>query len=145
MNVYPRILRYVKPYWLALSGSIFCILLFTLLSGASLIAVVPFLNTLFKVSSASPALTSPEQTAPSGSSPVPNQLGRQLDSLKEKASQWLLGGNRREALLRLCGIILLLIFLKNLFDYFQAYLMARVEQGVIKDLRNDLYRHLNEL
>ncbi|MCI0694093.1 ABC transporter ATP-binding protein/permease [candidate division KSB1 bacterium] len=145
MNVYPRILRYVKPYWLALSGSIFCILLFTLLSGASLIAVVPFLNTLFKVSSESPALTSPDQAAPSGLSQVPTQLGRQLDTLKEKVSQWLLGGDRREALLRLCGVILLLIFLKNLFDYFQAYLMARVEQGIIKDLRNDLYRHLNEL
>ncbi|MGH7595948.1 MAG: ABC transporter ATP-binding protein [bacterium] len=145
MNVYPRILRFVKPYWLTLSGSIFCILLFTLLSGASLIAVVPFLNTLFKVSSESPAPTSSDQALPSGSSQVPNQLGRQLDALKEKASQWLVGGDRREALLRLCGVILLLIFLKNLFDYFQAYLMARVEQGIIKDLRNDLYRHLNEL
>ncbi len=141
MNVYSRILRYVKPYWLALSGSIFCILLFTLLSGASLVAVVPFLNTLFQVSSAAPA----DASAPSDPLPTPTQLGQQLNVFKEKASQWLLGGDRRQALLRLCGVILLLIFFKNLCDYLQAYLMARVEQGIIKDVRNDLYRHLNEL
>jgi subfamily B ATP-binding cassette protein MsbA len=145
MNVYARILRYVKPYWPSLSGSIFCILLFTLLSGASLVAVVPFLNTLFQASSASPAVASSGRTTAPEPLPTPTQLGRQLASLREKASQWLLGGDRRQALLRLCGLILLLIFLKNLFDYLQAYLMARVEQGIIKDLRNDLYCHLNAL
>jgi subfamily B ATP-binding cassette protein MsbA len=73
------------------------------------------------------------------------ELSQRQEQLVQTVYQWLLRGDRQDALLRLCGVILLLIFLKNLFDYFQGYLMARVEQGVIMDLRNELYRHLNEL
>jgi len=141
MKIYRRIIHYVKPYWAPLAGSLLCILVFTLLSGASLISVVPFLNTLFKVSGEIKS----DAAEKAGDFQLPLTLNRQLVSLKTKASQWLVGGDRQQALLRLCGLILTLIFLKNLFDYLQAFWMAHVEQGVIKDLRNDLYRHLNEL
>jgi len=42
-------------------------------------------------------------------------------------------------------VILLAFLLKNLFGYLQAYSLAYVEQGVIKDLRNDLYKHIHRL
>ncbi|MDZ7359733.1 MAG: ABC transporter ATP-binding protein/permease [candidate division KSB1 bacterium] len=141
MKTYRRILRYVKPYWIPLSGSLLCILAFTLLSSASLISVVPFLNTLFNVAAAA----QPDHSPPAEVLQFPSTFNQKLASLKTSASQWLMAGDRRQALLRLCGVILVLIFLKSLFDYLQAYSMAHVEQGVIKDLRNDLYRHLNEL
>ena len=35
--------------------------------------------------------------------------------------------------------------LKNIFGYLQAYLLAHVEQAVIKDLRDGAYWHLHEL
>ena len=46
------------------------------------------------------------------------------------------------------GIILLILAtfaLKNVFDFARAYLVARVEQGVTRDLRNEVYDHLLEL
>jgi ATP-binding cassette, subfamily B, bacterial MsbA len=46
---------------------------------------------------------------------------------------------------KLCFFIVLLFFFKSLFDYLQAYFMAFVEQGVIRDIRNDLYEHINRL
>ena len=137
MKTYRRILRYVKPYWAPLAGSLLCILAFTLLSSASLISIVPFLNTLFNVAG--------ENTATSPVLQVPQTLGDQITAFKTQIETWLLAGDRRLALLRLCGVILGLIFFKSLFDYLQAYWMAHVEQGIIKDIRNDLYRHLNEL
>ena len=137
MKTYRRILRYVKPYWAPLAGSLLCILAFTLLSSASLISIVPFLNTLFNVAG--------ENAAPSPVLQVPQTLGDQITAFKTQIETWLLAGDRRLALLRLCGVILGLIFFKSLFDYLQAYWMAHVEQGIIKDIRNDLYRHLNEL
>jgi len=140
MNTYRRILRYVKPYWAPLAGSLFCILAFTLLSSASLISIVPFLNTLFNVASENPASQTPTEVLQ-----IPNTLEEKITAFKTQIEAWLLAGERRLALLRLCGVILGLIFLKSLFDYLQAYWMAHVEQGVIKDIRNDLYRHLNEL
>jgi subfamily B ATP-binding cassette protein MsbA len=99
------------------------------------------LNTLFNVSGE----LQPGQTEQIEALQFPATFNQKLASLKEHVWQWLLGSDRRQALLRLCGLILALIFLKSLFDYLQAYWMAHVEQGVIKDLRNDLYRHLNEL
>jgi subfamily B ATP-binding cassette protein MsbA len=145
MNTYRRILRYVKPYWVPLCGSLLCIFAFTLLSSASLISVVPFLNTLFNVSGKIQSDQPSGDAQPVETLPLPARFGDRLSSLKTKVSQWLVGGDRHRALLRLCGVILGLIFLKSLFEYLQAYWMAHVEQGIIKDLRNDLYRHLNEL
>jgi len=139
MKTYRRILRYVKPYWAPLAGSLLCILAFTLLSSASLISIVPFLNTLFDVAGESAATP----RAPAEVSQLPNL--EKITAFKTKIETWLLAGDRRLALLRMCGVILGLIFFKSLFEYLQAYWMAHVEQGVIKDLRNDLYRHLNEL
>jgi len=141
MKTYRRILRYVKPYRAPLAGSLFCILVFTLLSSASLISIVPFLNTLFKAEDE----TVSNRRNPTAVLQLPDTFSEKLTALQADIEKWLLAGDRRRALLRLCGVILSLIFLKNLFEYLQAYWMANVEQGVIKDLRNDLYRHLNEL
>jgi len=145
MKTYRRILRYVKPYRVPLSGSLLCIFAFTLLSSASLVSVVPFLNTLFNASSDSPSRSPSDQAKPAETLQLPAEINDRLELLKTKVSQWLAGGDRHQTLLRLCSLILVLILLKNLFDYWQGYWMAHVEQGIIKDLRNDLYRHLNEL
>ncbi|MDZ7309518.1 MAG: ABC transporter ATP-binding protein/permease, partial [candidate division KSB1 bacterium] len=139
-----RILRYLRPYGLALTGSLVCILLFTLLSSASLFSILPFLDVVFYgvdksgVSRAAPAETGSMPAAPTTLAVARQQIMQRFYAL-------LLGQDRRSTLLRLCGLILLLIFSKNLFDYLQAYFMAHVEQGVIMDLRNDLYRHLHRL
>jgi len=45
----------------------------------------------------------------------------------------------------LCLLILITFFLKNLFIYLQSYYMAYVEQGILKDLRFDLYKHYLDL
>ena len=43
-------------------------------------------------------------------------------------------------------VLILLVFLvKNLFAFARAYLMARVEQSVTRDLRNRVYDHLVDL
>ncbi len=47
MTLYLRIMKYVRPYWLSLLGSLFCILLFTVFNSASLVTIMPFLETIF--------------------------------------------------------------------------------------------------
>jgi subfamily B ATP-binding cassette protein MsbA len=142
MHTYWRILRYVKPYWLHLAGSISCIVLFTIFNGASLLSIMPFLRVIFSVEQV-------EQSPPTESSEKIKNPQSIIESsqakLRESVYDWLMSDGRRAALARLCGLIISLILLKNIFDYLQAYTMAYVEQGIIKDLRNDLYRHLNAL
>jgi subfamily B ATP-binding cassette protein MsbA len=43
---------------------------------------------------------------------------------------------------RIIALILLAFLLKNVFQFVRAYLLARVEQGVNKDLRDTVYDHL---
>jgi subfamily B ATP-binding cassette protein MsbA len=49
------------------------------------------------------------------------------------------------ALERICLFILVVLFIKNVADYFQSYLVLLVEQSAIRDLRNDLQRQLQRL
>ena len=49
------------------------------------------------------------------------------------------------SLRNICIVMVIAFLLKNLAAYFQSNLMVAVEQGLVKDLRNDLYRHIHEL
>jgi subfamily B ATP-binding cassette protein MsbA len=145
MKTYLRILGYVKAYWVHLTGSLFCIFFYTVFSSASLISVVPFLDMIFYGTANTEAPGPSDSQAHPQTFKVPQALQESKANIEQAVYNWLLRGDRRKALLRLCGLILLLILLKNIFDYLQTYLLARVEQGVVMDLRNALYRHLNEL
>jgi subfamily B ATP-binding cassette protein MsbA len=143
MHTYWRILRYVKPYWLHLSGSIGCIFFFTVFNTASLLSVMPFLRVIFYAEEFE--AQKQESSASGQSAEKQDIIERSQAKLRTTVYGWFMSADRRIALARLCIVIIVLILLKNIFDYVQAYAMAYVEQGVIKDLRNDLYRHLNLL
>ena len=59
--------------------------------------------------------------------------------------RYVFSGTHSEALVKICLIIVLAFFLKNVFGYFQSYFMAYAEQGLVKDIRNAVYRHLHTL
>ena len=55
---------------------------------------------------------------------------------------------RGDPLVAVQGVILFILsvfIIKNLVDFFRSYLVARVEQGVTRDLRREAYDHLLEL
>ena len=54
-------------------------------------------------------------------------------------------GDKTTALFKICVIILFAFLAKNIFGYLQAYYLAYVEQGLIKDLRDSAYKHLHKL
>ena len=56
-----------------------------------------------------------------------------------------LAGDPLEAVQRIIVLILITFFFKNIFDFGRGYLIARVEQGVTRDLRREVYDHLLEL
>jgi len=147
MNVYLRILKYIKPYWTYLIGSLIAIMFFTIFSSATLVSVIPFLRTIFQVERTTQVTSAPpaQQTAVA----VPGKVGRveskitsTKKKLEKKLNDFFIGKDRHKALGRICVLILIITFFKNFFDYIQAYLMAHVEQGVMKDIRNALYRKI---
>ncbi|MBN2000844.1 ABC transporter ATP-binding protein [candidate division KSB1 bacterium] len=154
MKIFFRILSYVKPYWPRLAGSMLCIVFFTFFNGASLISIIPFLNAIFQVSGEKTAETKVVNSDPGQllTSNIPESFREKPAELKERVYRLFLGSTElttkkqsEQALKRICFFIIILIMLKSVFSYFQAYLMAHVEQSVMRDIRNDLYAHINKL
>lgn len=54
-------------------------------------------------------------------------------------------GTREEALVKLCGFIFITFALKNIFSYLNSYIMAIVEGGMIKNLRDTIFEKLSSL
>lgn len=141
MAIFLRLLTYVKKYWKHLSVSVVCTIFFSLFSGLSIYLSIPLLETLFTQAGSNVSQTKIETFAPEGSPGI----GGVVKDLSRTFQQVVLSGSKSQALLRICIIILIAFLLKNLFGYLQAYSLAYVEQGVIKDLRDSLYRHIHQL
>ena len=144
MQTYLRILKYVKPYWKNLVLIFVLSLFYAVLNGLSIYLVIPLLDTLFQGSGASQQVST-TQSLQSSSSFLPDFLV----NLKDMASQWfadfVYSGDKIEILLKICLVILIVFFLKNLFGYLQSYLMSYVEYSSMNDLRDAAYKHLHKL
>ena len=91
--------------------------------------LIPFLEILF------------DRTTPVTIKPELNWL--QLDSLKDyfyyQFSQLIINEGKEAALVYVCGAILLTFFFKNLFSYLSLFFMAPVRNGIVRDIRRQLF------
>ncbi len=144
MSTYYRILSFVKPYWKHLSLSVIFTIFYSLLSGATVYLTIPLLDTLFKEGSKNRVLLSSAKVSHSPSL-IPQWVTNFFDSIIEAFKHFIFSGNVTEVLLKICFLILITFLGKNIFGYLQAYFLAYVEQGVIRDIRNTVYKHLHKL
>lgn len=141
MKIFFRILVYVRPYWRTLALSIACTFMFSIFSGASIYLTIPLLETLFDQS---PTEINATQTPPRNQL-VPNEIVGVKQFVEHSIRDFLFAGTKSEALFKICMLIFFVFMMKNIFDYCQSYLMAKVEQSLMRDLRNALYEHLHNL
>ena len=149
-RVYRRVLKYVFAYWRWLVGSVVSMLFFVFFSAFSLTVVMPFINVLFQpeTSASSAAVHQPARVQQPGKSNLPVPTGKLPDlrrQFEQKLNQLLASRPKKQSLTILCVVIAVGFFFKNLFRVGQAYFMAPVEQGVIRDLRSQLFRHYQRL
>lgn len=137
MKPFLRILKYILNYKILVASAIICSLVYASMNGFSVYLIGPFLNTLFE-----------NETIIEESIQQNDEIGS-LDQIKlyfdEKVDGFLGSGTSRQILTRLCLLIIAVILLKSIFSYLQGYLMAYVEQGVIRNLREDLYAAYHRL
>ncbi len=137
LRVYLRILRFARRYWKHVATSIVCTIVYSFFSGASIYLFVPLLNMLFGTVPA---------TAQAGASwKTPLGLSGVVETVKGEFIRIVFQGSETEVLFRICAIIVGTFFMKNLFGYLQSFFMNYAEDGVIKDVRNALYRHIHDL
>lgn len=135
MSLYFRILRYLRPH-----GSYFLLAVVATFAYASLdaftyVLLIPFVRALFSGDS---------EGLPAGSGDGGVfDMDRWLDVT---VYRWVdLEGDPLDAIQGIILLILLTFALKNAFDFLRAWLVARVEQGVTRDIRNEVYEHLLDL
>jgi subfamily B ATP-binding cassette protein MsbA len=128
-----RLAGYLRPYTRRVLLAVACMLGYAAASGLSLGLISPFTQVLF----GSAAKSSPAAAA------LP--AVRWPAFLQKGLLPWLTGPSAHESLTRITAALLVAFVLKNVFDYLQQYLMVWVEQAVVRDLRRDLYAHLQRL
>jgi len=142
MTTYIKILKYVKPYWLHLSLSVICTILFAVSNGATIFLIMPLMDTLFRGGGAKELAA---KTVTENSSYVPGFATKIIEDVKTSFMDYIFAGSIEEILFRVCGLILTAFFLKSFFGYMQSFFLAYVEQNFVKDIRDDAYTHLHKL
>ncbi len=141
MKTYFRVLKYIKPYKAHLVASMIFTVFYSLLNGLSVYLTIPLLETLFNQHDTN------SKTVISKN--IHNEATSWLNGLEEKISStfnsFVFEGDINQILLRICFLVLFAFLAKNIFGYLQSYFLAFVEQGMIKDLRNEAYFHLHKL
>ena len=138
MKLYFRLLSFLKPHRKYLISAMIFMILFAGMSGFSITMIVPFTKIIFSEQEALTPNVSSHQEASSEEKSLVVLLPK---ILKERLNQLILGRSKLETLGRFCILVFLIFLIKNMFWYAQSFLIVRVEQSVIMDLRNKLYSH----
>ncbi len=127
-----KILTYVKPYWPYASLNIAFNILAVIFSLASFAVFIPILNMLFQI-----------QDIPVTAAPLDIFSFESLkDNFNYYAGYLIKLHGPLTTLLYISGIILVLYFLKNFFRYMAMFFLAPIRNGVVRDLRNDMYKKI---
>ena len=138
MSYYKKLYRFATPYKKEIYLNIFFNVLYALFSTLSLIAVIPVLKVIFN------------DTKPVLAKPV---YSDDLETFKDFSQDYLnyfLTTNMQEhgqfaVLMYIIAFIITIFLLKNLCNYFALYFITHMRNGVIKDLRTELYGKLVRL
>ncbi|MBC8423760.1 ABC transporter ATP-binding protein [bacterium] len=156
MNIYLRVLRLVRPYLPFILLSMFFMVVFSLLSGLSIVMIAPFLEALFDPEAADVVATVPA-AAPADTLAVQEAVSRVEDlqrtfsvtGLRDDLMSRLNGWLQRDTQMATLWVIVLVFFALNLIKHLAGYLQTvftdYVQLSFIRDLRNRLYEKFTGL
>ncbi len=123
-----RVLGLLRPYSLLFAVNMVTTLVASVMDGATFVLLIPFLRTLFG-----------QQALPAtGGSAVETVLGKVV-------GPFLVTGNAAGAVRSVVVILLVALLVKNAALYAAAMSSVAIEEGVVRDLRVRLFRHLQTL
>ncbi|TVQ46992.1 MAG: ABC transporter ATP-binding protein [Saprospirales bacterium] len=128
MRSFLRLVGLLRNYKLPLALHVFCNLLMAIFTIFSLPAIIPFFQ-LFLNQELSQAVMPDEAMA----------LSNADEWIKYYFLSFLSDMDRNRAMLVMCGVIVLLFFLKNLFHYLAMFFLAPIRNGIVHDLRAMLF------
>jgi subfamily B ATP-binding cassette protein MsbA len=138
-NLYLRIISYLKPYWLHITGVLFCNFGFVVSSMLTVWMVAPVISVIFQNFDQDKAQQVVE-TAPAEGADV--SFLNLNEWLKENIQGMIPMTDPVETLKWLSIFVVSIFVLKNLFHFTENFWITYVEQRVVKDLREQLYESI---
>ncbi len=139
LALYLRIISYLRPYIPHIVLVLIFNFLFVIFNTLSVWMVAPVISALFKEQPQQEQVLEEEPLQTETPSPAPFNLNAWL---KHQVGRFLEQGDRVETLKLLCLFIVFTFLLKNFFAYLEFYWVSYVEQKVVKNLREEVYRHV---
>ncbi len=134
-SLYLKTIAFIKPFKLLLVYSVILNLLFSLFNTLSVALIKPVFQILFNTESSETVVNTKNLTY--------------LEQLKNQFFDFLLSliivDDTYWTLFRFGLIILSVFFLKNFFKYWNAVVMSKFEEGVIKSIRDKIFAKLTSL
>lgn len=130
MNYFRKILQFAVPYKRFAVLNIICNVFYALFSTLSFLALIPVIQILFDKTKRVPVAPNWE-----GWGSAKDYV---VDTFNYEVTQRV---NQDEvtALLFVCGVVVVLFFLKNLFGYLAAFFITFLRNGVLRDVRDAIY------
>jgi subfamily B ATP-binding cassette protein MsbA len=139
INLYLRIIAYLKPYYKHIIGVLICNLGFVISSMLTVWMVAPVISVIFQNFDQEQVQQIPE-TAPAEGADV--SFLNLNEWLKENIQGMIPLGDPVETLKWLCIFVVLIFVVKNIFNFAEHFWITYVEQRVVKDLREQLYESI---
>ena len=136
MTYFRKILEFARPYKRFAVLNIICNIFYALFSTLSFIALIPVIRILVNPEERVDAM--PEWSGWTGAKDY--YVGYFNYHVSQRVAE-----DELSALVFICGIVVLLFFLKNLFGYLAAYFITFLRNGVLRDLRDQLYKKILSL
>lgn len=137
MNYLKKILRFAIPYKKYGILNIICNILYALFSTLSMIALIPMVNVLFD--DTKKIYKDPKWNGFAGIKDYAS------DSVNFFITQKLESAGEIVTLYYVVGLIIILFLLKNLFGYLSLFYITFLRNGVLKDIRNQMFRKVVNL
>lgn len=138
MNYFKKILRYAIPYKGYAFMNIFFNVLYALFSALSFIALIPMLDVLFPDPEAEKVVTEPTYEG------ITSIMEYYKNFMAFKVNT-MAGDDPSKGLMMVIALVISMFLLKNLCNYAAMFFMTYLRNGVLKDLRDALYKKTVEL
>jgi len=132
MEYFKKILRFALPYKTYGILNILCNVFYALFSALSFVALIPMLDILFE-----------KDKIKEIKEPIYSGIGNAKDYYQDFLAfkvQEFAQNDASKALILVISLVIVLFLLKNIFRYLAMYFITFLRNGVLKDIRNELYK-----
>jgi subfamily B ATP-binding cassette protein MsbA len=128
LSLYARLIRYLRPYRIIFLASLIAMAFGSLFDGFTMVLLIPFLRSLF------------------GEAAVMPGAGALVERVLEATvGPFIASGDPAESLRNVVIVVMAGLLLKNVFFYTGDALGVKVREGIQRDMRNQLYGHMQKL